>query len=215
MHLGECCILPGDGSEIRRSSAAGETDKSRALFLDRDGVINIERCYLYRRDDFEFVEGIFDLCQAAQSLGYVPVIVTNQAGIARGYYSEDQFLDLMVWVVSQFAERDITVAGVYYCPYHPVHGIGKYRTDSPNRKPRPGMLLRAAVDLNLDLKSSILIGDQASDVEAASAAGVGTRILLAPDAAAIAASEGAYHTCRNLDEVRHTYFAKYGQDISD
>jgi D-glycero-D-manno-heptose 1,7-bisphosphate phosphatase len=206
MHRGDYCILPGDESRVR-PDAFGGTGKSKALFLDRDGVINVERCYLYLRDDFEFVDGIFEVCQAAQVLGYLPVIVTNQAGIARGFYTEDQFLDLMVWVLEQFAARGILVAGVYYCPYHPVHGVGRYKADSPDRKPRPGMLLRAAADLNLDLASSVLIGDQASDIEAARAAGIGTRILLTQDSAGIGMSEEQYCECHSLDEVRFRYFA--------
>ena len=138
--------------------------KNKALFLDRDGVINVERCYVHSREAFRFQEGIFELCRAAQSLGYVLVVVTNQAGVARGYYTESQFLELTEWMTQEFARRQIALAGVYYCPFHPIHGVGVYKKDSPDRKPNPGMLFRAQTDLNLDLASSVLIGDNLSDI---------------------------------------------------
>src|SRR5262245_454089 len=121
-----------------------------ALFLDRDGVINIDRAYVHRREDFTFQEGIFELCRAAQELGYLLIVVTNQAGIARGYYTEADFANLTAWMRGEFAARDICIAGVYYCPYHPTEGIGAYRQDSPDRKPNPGMLYRARADFGLD-----------------------------------------------------------------
>ena len=113
--------------------------KSKALFLDRDGVINVEQCYVHCRQHFHFREGIFELCRAAQNLGYVLLVVTNQAGIARGYYTETEFLELTKWMIHKFAEQQIQIARVYYCPYHPVHGRGRYKYDSPDRKPKPGM----------------------------------------------------------------------------
>ncbi len=145
--------------------------KYKALFLDRDGVINVDHGYVRSLDDFHFQEGIFELCQAAQSLGYILLVITNQAGIARGYYTEAEFLRLTSWMVGQFADRQINIARVYYCPYHPVHGVGQYKRDSPDRKPGPGMLLRAQADFALELSSSILVGDKGADIEAARAAG--------------------------------------------
>jgi D-glycero-D-manno-heptose 1,7-bisphosphate phosphatase len=179
----------------------------RALFLDRDGVINVERGYVHRREDFQFQEGIFELCQAAQSLGYLLVVVTNQAGIARGYYTEADFLELTTWMRRQFAERQIRIADVYYCPYHPVDGIGAYKYDSPDRKPRPGMLYRARADLKLDLASSILIGDRSSDIEAARTAGVGSSILLWSGRAAMEVQSEECHVLRSLDDIRHRFFS--------
>ena len=88
-------------------------------------------------------------------------------------------------MIHKFDEQQIQIARVYYCPYHPVHGRGRYKYDSPDRKPKPGMLLRARADFNLDLSSSVLIGDQLSDIDAAQAAGVGTKILLRSGAAEI------------------------------
>ena len=101
-----------------------KTRKNKALFLDRDGVINVERDYVHRPEEFDFREGIFGLCRAAQTRGYLVVVVTNQAGIARGYYTEAEFLDLTAWMIRNFAREEIQIARVYYCPYHPIHGVG-------------------------------------------------------------------------------------------
>jgi D-glycero-D-manno-heptose 1,7-bisphosphate phosphatase len=147
----------------------------RALFLDRDGVINHDAGYTSRVEDFHFIDGIFDLCRAARQAGYLLVVVTNQAGIGRGYYSEDDFLALTTWMRQRFVAEGAPLADVYYCPFHPEHGIGDYKQDSLDRKPHPGMLLRAAQKHSIDLKHSILVGDKDSDMQAASAAGVAVR----------------------------------------
>lgn len=183
------------------------TPKNKALFLDRDGVINVERCYVHRPEDFEFRDGIFDLCRAAESLGYLLVVVTNQAGIARGYYSESDFLELTDWMIRRFAEQKVRISRVYHCPYHPVHGIGPYRLDSPDRKPNPGMLLRAQADLDLDLTLCVLIGDQLSDIQAAVAAGVGTRILLRGGLGGMEPPENCCAVAESLDAIRCKYFS--------
>lgn len=155
---------------------------AQALFLDRDGVINVDYGYVHQPAEFEFVEGIFDISATAQKLGYKIVVVTNQAGIGRGYYSEQQFLDLMQWMHAEFIQRQIVISAVYHCPFHPVHGVGDYKRESEDRKPGPGMLLRAARDLGLDLFRSAMIGDKVTDMEAATRAGVGLRILFDPHA---------------------------------
>jgi D-glycero-D-manno-heptose 1,7-bisphosphate phosphatase len=109
-------------------------------------------------------------------------VVTNQAGIGRGYYGEAEFCVLMDWMKGEFARAGAPLAGIYHCPYHPTDGIGDYRRDSEYRKPRPGMLLQAAADLGLDLTRSWCVGDKESDIEAGRAAGIGTLVLF--DAAA-------------------------------
>ncbi|MBM3272951.1 HAD family hydrolase [Candidatus Kaiserbacteria bacterium] len=152
-----------------------------ALFLDRDGVINVEKNYVHRIEDFEFLDGIFDLCRAATERNMPIVVVTNQAGIGRGYYSEAQFLTLTDWMRARFEEERAPISAVYFCPYHPEQGIGEYRKESFDRKPNPGMLLRARDELGLDLARSILIGDKTSDIAAAKAAGVGLTVLLGTD----------------------------------
>lgn len=153
----------------------------RALILDRDGVVNIDRDYVHKVEDFEFVDGLFELCRMAAGHGYRIIIITNQSGIGRGYYTEDDFHLLTGWMKARFEEEGITVAQVYYCPYHPVHGIGKYKQDSYDRKPNPGMIIKAAQDFDLDLSNCILVGDRESDMKAAQTAGVGHKVLYRPE----------------------------------
>ena len=151
---------------------------SRALFLDRDGVINREVGYLYRSEDVRWVEGIFSLARTARSLGYRLIVVTNQSGIARGLYSTRQFDSLMEWMATEFAAQGTGLDAVYHCPYHPEHGRGEWKREHEDRKPGPGMLLRAARDLRLDLSRSLMVGDRCSDIAAANAAGLRQAFLL-------------------------------------
>ena len=154
----------------------------RALFLDRDGVINRDDGYVYRRKDFHFIDGIFELTAAAVVRGFLPIIITNQSGIGRGYYSEHRFLQLMRWVRRRFHRHRAPIAGFYFCPFHPENAIGRHRQATFLRKPPPGMLLRAAADFHLDLQRSLLVGDSPGDMEAGRAAGVGRLFYLCPDA---------------------------------
>ncbi len=144
----------------------------RALFLDRDGVVNREVGYLVRTEDVEFVEGIFSLCKTAKRLGYRLVIVTNQAGIARGFYTEADYHALMQWMREIFQREGIVFDGVYHCPFHPEHGIGEYKREHEDRKPGAGMLRRAAHDLGLSLEESVMVGDRCTDIAAAHAGGL-------------------------------------------
>jgi D-glycero-D-manno-heptose 1,7-bisphosphate phosphatase len=149
-----------------------------ALFLDRDGIVNVDHGYVHRVDQVQFVDGIFELCRTAQQRGYLPIVVSNQAGIGRGFYSEDDFHSLMDWMKAEFAVRGLTIADVLFCPDHPEHGIGVYRRHSPMRKPEPGMILAAAARHDLDLGRSVLVGDKPSDVAAGAAAGVAYNVLV-------------------------------------
>ena len=149
---------------------------SRALFLDRDGVINIEKNYLYKIDDFEFIDGIFELCKHYLELGYLIFVVTNQSGIARKYYSEDDFLKLTEWMLTAFKEKGIDIQQVYFCPHHPEIS-GECRC----RKPEPGMILDAAREYDIDLSQSLLVGDKERDIEAALNAGIKLNYLFDPN----------------------------------
>jgi D-glycero-D-manno-heptose 1,7-bisphosphate phosphatase len=174
---------------------------SKALFLDRDGVVNLEKHYVHRVEDFEFVDGIFELCRRAREQGYLLIVITNQSGIARGYYGEDDFQALTAWMKAQFGRRGIDVAAVYYCPFHPEAAIGRYRADSFDRKPNPGMILRAARDFDLDLPQCILVGDRAGDMQAAAAAGVGLKVLYRTAHAEPGAARGADRVVDRLGQV--------------
>lgn len=153
----------------------------RALFLDRDGVINVDHGYVHAVEDFQFIDGIFELCSSAIAKGYLIIVITNQAGIGRGYYSVKEFQDLTDWMCVQFKENQAEITKVYCSPYHPVHGVGEYKKDDFSRKPNPGMLLQAQIELGIDLSKSIFIGDKLTDMDAGIAAGIGKNILLTAD----------------------------------
>jgi D-glycero-D-manno-heptose 1,7-bisphosphate phosphatase len=150
-----------------------------ALFLDRDGVINVDRAYVHRIEDFAWIPGVFDTVRTADEVGLAVIVVTNQAGIARGHFSEQQFQLLTEWMKAQFAAADAPLTAVYHCPYHP-DGLPPYNIDSPLRKPGTGMLLQAASERGLNLSRSLLIGDQESDITAGRSAGLLQTALFAP-----------------------------------
>lgn len=151
---------------------------NKAVFLDRDGVINIDFGYTSKADEFNFYEGVFAACRRFQTLGYKLIVVTNQSGIARGYYTEVDFEHLCDWMVGRFLEEGVDITGVYHCPHHATEGRGEYRIDCDCRKPKPGMLLAAAKEHDIDLSQSIMIGDKITDMEAGRAAGVKKCILI-------------------------------------
>jgi D-glycero-D-manno-heptose 1,7-bisphosphate phosphatase len=172
---------------------------SKALFLDRDGVVNVEIGYLHQIEEVEFVPGIFSLCRTAMRLGYRLVIVTNQAGIARGYYDEAAFNALMARMGEQLRSQGVELDAVYYCPYHPEHGIGDYKREHEDRKPGTGMLRRAMKELDVSLTQSVLIGDRCSDIAAANSAGLRQAFLLAGTEGS--GCSGNYLEVNALDEV--------------
>ena len=143
----------------------------KTIFLDRDGVVNKEVRYLYKLSDFEFIDGIFDACLYLQKLGYEIVIVTNQSGITRGYYNENDYQKLTEWMLGQFNDNGINILDTFYCPHGP---------ESPCecRKPKPGMLIEAKHKYNISMKDSWMIGDSESDIKAANAAGISKTILV-------------------------------------
>ncbi len=146
---------------------------NKALFLDRDGVINKEKNYLYRIEDFEFIDGVFETCRYFQNLGYLIIVITNQAGIARGIYSELDFNKLTRWMTLEFLTENINISKVYYCPHHPI-----FSDTCQCRKPLPGMIHNASIEFDINLKYSLLIGDKNSDIEAGINAGVGSSYLI-------------------------------------
>lgn len=159
----------------------------RALFLDRDGVININHGYVHTSEKTDWMPGIFDLARAARRAGYVLVVVTNQAGIARGFYTAAQFEAYTRWMHGCFVREGAPLLATYYCPHHPDVGLGGGGVQCACRKPAPGMLLAATAQWGINPAASILIGDQPSDIAAARAAGIGRAILMqGPDGLAAA-----------------------------
>lgn len=185
--------------------SADRSGVRRAAFLDRDGVVNVDRGYVCRREDFVFVVGVLEGARRLHELGFALVVVTNQSGIGRGLYDVDAYDELTAWMTTEFGAAGAPLAGVYYCPHHPTDALGEYRRACDCRKPAPGMLLTAARDLDLDLGRSSLFGDRESDLLAARAAGVPVRVLLGTDAARLPsgpASPGlATAIFRRLDEA--------------
>lgn len=154
---------------------------NKALFLDRDGVINVDKGYVHKIEDFEFIDGIFEVLKYFQEKGYLLIVVTNQAGIGRGYYTEEEFHILNNWMLEEFRKKGINITKVYYCPYHPVHGIGKYKKDAFCRKPNPGMILKAKKEFNINLTESILVGDKFTDILSGKNAGLNKLVLIKND----------------------------------
>ena len=174
----------------------------KALFLDRDGVINVDHGYVHKVKDFQFIEGIFEFCRLAAYKGYLLFVITNQAGIGRGYYTEFDFDFLTNWMCKKFLADNVRISKVYYSPFHPVFGLGRYKKDDESRKPNPGMILQAADEFNLDLKESVLIGDKNTDIQAGQNAGVQTNILYTGHNGAKPDQELACHFVSTLNEAK-------------
>lgn len=138
---------------------------NKAIFLDRDGTINVDKEYLSKIEDFEYLPGVIDGLKILQDVGYKLIIITNQSGIARGYYTEEDFLKLNNWMVQDLRGRGIEISKVYYCPHHPEGKIEKYRIDCDCRKPKLGMYQRAIKDFDIDISESWTIGDKIRDSE--------------------------------------------------
>ncbi|MDO5530660.1 HAD family hydrolase [Sutterella sp.] len=153
----------------------------RAAFLDRDGVINLDRAYVHKREDFEWVPGAVEALRILHEARFALVIVTNQSGIGRGYYTEDDFHKLNDWMTAELARAGAPVADVRFCPHHPVNAIDRYRCECTCRKPLPGMILDSAKALGIDLSRSILFGDKQRDCVSGLRAGLPECVLLGTD----------------------------------
>ena len=143
----------------------------KTIFLDRDGVINKETGYLHKIEDFKFINGVFEACQHYEQLGYKIIIVTNQSGISRGHYSEDDFRNITDWMITQFNKNNIQILDTFHCPHLPDSGCNC-------RKPKPGMLLEAKKKYNINMLESWMIGDKETDITAAISSGIINTILV-------------------------------------
>ena len=149
-----------------------------AIFLDRDGTINVDHGYVHEVDQFQFIDGVIDALHELKKMGFALVLLTNQSGIARGKFTEDQFMQLTEWMDWSLADRGVDLDGIYYCPHHPDAGEGEYRQQCDCRKPQPGMFISAQRHLHIDMAASYMVGDKVEDMQAAQAAGVGTKVLV-------------------------------------
>lgn len=154
------------------------TNKKAAIFLDRDGTINSDHGYVSQVDDFQFIDGVIEALVELKRMGFLLVIVTNQSGIAKGKYTEEQFMQLTEWMDWSLADRGVDLDGIYYCPHHSEGEVTQYVQQCDCRKPQPGMLLSAANALNIDLAQSYMVGDKLIDIQAGKAAGVKSNILV-------------------------------------
>lgn len=143
----------------------------KTIFLDRDGVINKEVNYLNKVEDFEFIDEVFKTCLYLRSLGFEIIVITNQSGIARGYYSINDFKSLNNWMIDQFKLNNIEILDVLFCPHSP-------ESNCKCRKPKPGMFFEAKNKYNINMYNSWMIGDRERDITAASSAGIKNTILV-------------------------------------
>ena len=168
--------------------------KQRAIFLDRDGVINKDLKYLYKIEDFIFINGIFKVCQHLQNLDYKIFIITNQSGISRGYYTQTDYQILTDWMISEFNKNSVTILDIFHCPHLP-------NSNCECRKPNPGMLIEAKNKHNIDMQNSWMIGDKESDVQAAISSGVANTILLKSGHKINKAESQAKYTISSIEQT--------------
>lgn len=176
-----------------------------AVFLDRDGTINVEKDYLYRVEDFQFISGAPEALRRLKAAGFLLIVVTNQSGVARGYFPREAVCRLHEHLQRQLLKVSAAIDGFYVCPHHPVEGQGEYQVDCDCRKGAPGMLLQAAGDHGIDLSRSFMIGDKLADIEAGVAAGCQPVLVRtgygARDEAKVMALFPGTRVCKDLSEA--------------
>ena len=141
------------------------------IFLDRDGTINVEKHYLHKIEDFEYEAGVLKALEELQKLGYKFIIVTNQAGIAKGYYTESDYLILEEFIENDLREKGIIIQKTYHCPHHP-QGKSPYNVNCDCRKPKTGMFLEAIEEFDIDIENSYMVGDRFTDLKPADELGI-------------------------------------------
>ncbi|MEV9644133.1 D-glycero-beta-D-manno-heptose 1,7-bisphosphate 7-phosphatase [Aliarcobacter butzleri] len=151
-----------------------QTNKKKIIYLDRDGVINKDFGYVYEIDKFEFINGVFEACKYFINLGYEIIVVTNQSGIGRNYYTKEDFIKLTNWMKNEFKKNGINILNVYFCPHAPEENCNC-------RKPQIGMITQSLNDFDIDLQKSWLIGDKMSDIQTAISANIPNKILISKE----------------------------------
>jgi len=152
--------------------------KRRAVFLDRDGTINIEKDYLHKIEDFEFIHGAPEAIKRLKDAGFLVIVVSNQSGVGRGYFDEQAVENLHHHIQSELADYGTLIDAFYFCPHHPDKGLGSYKISCDCRKGNPGMLLQAAREYDIDLQGSFMVGDKLADIEAGKRAGCKSVLVL-------------------------------------
>ena len=138
--------------------------KNKAVILDRDGTINVDKGYVHRVEDFTYLEGVIEGLKILQQEGYILIVITNQSGIARGYFSEDDYKKLEKWMINDLKEKDVNISASYYCPHHPQAKVDKYRKECDCRKPQLALFEKAISEFDIDTDNLILVGDKERDV---------------------------------------------------
>jgi len=154
-----------------------DNKQRKAVFFDRDGTLNVDVHYLHEPKDFVWTEGAREAIKYVREQGFLAVVVTNQSGVARGYFPEADVVRLHAWMNEELKKAGTKIDGFYYCPHHPEAKVKKYRKDCECRKPKPGLILEAAGELSIDLAQSLMVGDKPRDVECGEAAGCGRSLL--------------------------------------
>lgn len=145
---------------------------NKAVFFDRDGTLNVNTDYLYKKEDFVWMPQAVEAIKYANDRGYLVIVVSNQSGVARGYYTEEDVKILHRWMNEELKKKGAHIDAFYYCPYHTAGTVPEYTRDSEDRKPKPGMILKAMKDFHIDPSQSLMIGDKPLDVECADNAGI-------------------------------------------
>lgn len=171
-------------------------DGNKAVFLDRDGTINVDKYYLYKKEDFEYIDGAVEGLRYLCEMGYLLIIITNQSGIARGYYSEEDYHVLDSWLKNDLKNKGVMIAKSYYCPHLPEGKVKDYATECICRKPKTALFWQAQKELNINMNLSYAIGDKVRDLCICSESGV-KGILLGNKNGA----DSRYHVCSNWKEI--------------
>lgn len=178
---------------------------NKAIFLDRDGTINVEKHYLYKIEEFEFLPGVIEALKKLQDAGYLLIVITNQSGIGRGYYTEKDFKVLNDWMVNTLKEKGVVISAVYYCPHLPDAKVLKYRKDCDCRKPKLGMYYQAIKDFDIDVSQSYAIGDKIRDCEICKSTGCHGFLISQNEGEEIISAVKS-HQFKNIE---------YGKDLSE
>jgi D-glycero-D-manno-heptose 1,7-bisphosphate phosphatase len=173
---------------------------NRAVFLDRDGTINVEKEYLHKIEDFAFIPGAPEAIKRLKDAGLLVIVVSNQSGIGRGYFDEQAVETLHEHIQAELAAYGTSIDAFYFCPHHPDKGVGEYKISCDCRKGSPGMLLQAAEEHDIDLSKSFMIGDKLADIEAGERAGCQSILVLTGygEAAALDPKIASVKKCRDL-----------------